>query len=60
MSKLNVLITGSSSGFGELTARLLAEKGHRVVATMRGVNGNNEIKARASAIGPPTKGMRWR
>jgi NAD(P)-dependent dehydrogenase (short-subunit alcohol dehydrogenase family) len=47
MSKLNVMITGSSSGFGELTARLLAEKGHRVIATMRGVNGNNENKARA-------------
>jgi NAD(P)-dependent dehydrogenase (short-subunit alcohol dehydrogenase family) len=47
MSKQNVLITGSSSGFGELTARLLAEKGHHVVATMRGVNGKNENKARA-------------
>jgi NAD(P)-dependent dehydrogenase (short-subunit alcohol dehydrogenase family) len=46
MSKLNVLITGSSSGFGELTARHLAEKGHRVFATMRGVNGKNEDKAK--------------
>jgi NAD(P)-dependent dehydrogenase (short-subunit alcohol dehydrogenase family) len=46
MSKLNLLITGSSSGFGELTARHLAEKGHRVFATMRGVNGKNEDKAK--------------
>lgn len=47
MEQLHVLITGASSGFGELTARLLAEKGHRVIATMRGVNGRNEDKARA-------------
>jgi NAD(P)-dependent dehydrogenase (short-subunit alcohol dehydrogenase family) len=46
MSKSSVLITGSSSGFGELTARLLAEKGYRVIASMRGVNGKNENKAR--------------
>jgi NADP-dependent 3-hydroxy acid dehydrogenase YdfG len=30
-----VLITGCSSGFGEATARLFAEKGWNVVATMR-------------------------
>jgi len=47
MSKSSVLITGSSSGFGELTARLLAEKGYRVIASMRGVSGKNENKARA-------------
>jgi len=47
MSKSSVLSTGSSSGFGELTARLLAEKGYRVIASMRGVSGKNENKARA-------------
>jgi NAD(P)-dependent dehydrogenase (short-subunit alcohol dehydrogenase family) len=36
-----VLVTGSSSGFGELTARLLAAHGHRVYASMRGVTGRN-------------------
>jgi hypothetical protein len=35
------LITGSSSGFGEHTARLLATHGHRVYASMRGVTGRN-------------------
>ena len=36
-----VLVTGSSSGFGELTARLLATRGYRVYASMRGVSGRN-------------------
>lgn len=39
MSK--VLITGCSSGFGDLTARTLARRGHTVFATMRGVEGRN-------------------
>ena len=37
----SVLVTGSSSGFGELTARLLATRGYRVYASMRGVGGRN-------------------
>ncbi len=45
MSDKRILITGSSSGFGDLIARTQAENGDRVYATMRGVNGKNEDKA---------------
>jgi len=41
----NVLITGTSSGFGLLTARTLLQKGHTVFATMRGVAGKNAAAA---------------
>jgi len=41
MTSRRVFITGASSGFGLGTTRALAERGHHVVATMRGVDGKN-------------------
>ncbi|MBT8340482.1 MAG: SDR family oxidoreductase [Desulfatitalea sp.] len=42
----NILITGTSSGFGELIARTLLQKGYAVAATMRELNGKNADAAR--------------
>ena len=38
---MNVVITGTSSGFGKITSEHLAKAGHTVFATMRGVSGKN-------------------
>ena len=42
-----VLITGCSSGFGELMAKTLATAGHSVIATMRDAGGRNVSAAQA-------------
>lgn len=44
-SHLTVLVTGCSSGFGELIVKTLAGDGHRVYATMRGVQSRNAAAA---------------
>jgi len=50
MSK-TILITGTSSGFGKLTAITLAKEGHSVIAGMRGVSDKNaEVAKELNAL----------
>jgi NAD(P)-dependent dehydrogenase (short-subunit alcohol dehydrogenase family) len=49
MSKKVVLITGTNSGFGWLTAKSVAALGHKVYATIRDTEGKNSDKAKALA-----------
>ena len=42
---LNTVVTGCSSGFGNLIARTLARSGHRVFATMRAADARNSAAA---------------
>jgi len=44
---LNILITGATSGFGRQTAQSLANDGHQVFATARGVHGKNADAAQS-------------
>lgn len=41
-----IFITGTSTGFGKLTATTLAKEGYTVIAGMRGVKGKNETAAK--------------
>jgi len=49
MNKKVVLITGTNSGFGWLTAHSVAALGHKVYATIRDTQGKNADKAKALA-----------
>ncbi|MEB2782658.1 SDR family oxidoreductase [Algoriphagus sp. C2-6-M1] len=41
----NILITGCSTGFGFLAAKVFAQKGHQVYATMRNTQSKNKVHA---------------
>jgi NAD(P)-dependent dehydrogenase (short-subunit alcohol dehydrogenase family) len=49
MSKSVILVTGASSGFGLMTAKLLAQAGHTVYASMRETRGRNAPQVAAVA-----------
>jgi NAD(P)-dependent dehydrogenase (short-subunit alcohol dehydrogenase family) len=50
MNRKTVLITGSSTGFGHATAKLFADKGWNVVATMRDVSAAGDLAGRDNVL----------
>ncbi|MCY1483667.1 3-oxoacyl-[acyl-carrier-protein] reductase FabG [compost metagenome] len=47
-----IFITGTSTGFGKLTAITLSKAGHTVIAGMRGIAGKNQVAAEELSLLP--------
>lgn len=56
MTRKVIVITGAATGFGRLAAETLAEAGHVVYATMRGVEGRNAASAAELSAMSKTRG----
>lgn len=56
IEKKRVFLTGASAGFGRDTVKALAERGHTVYATMRGVTGKNADAAKELTTWAAAKG----